>query len=97
MSNTTFVIINKGIAKYVVAHYSCIKELLQGKDKPENYSPMSLYVNDGVMQEYSDTKFMPSVIIDFDTKTLTTTDYNWFDDFEKYLNKDWKHQKFSRC
>jgi len=96
MSSCTFVIINKGKAKYVAAHYSCIKELLQGKDNPENFREMSMWVIDGMISECTDTKWNPAVIIDFDTKTLTNTPFNWFDNFKQYLTKEWIYIEFPK-
>jgi hypothetical protein len=95
MSSCTFVIIHNEKAKYVCAHYSRISDLLKGKEDPEDFNEMNMFVTEGILMEDTDTKFCPAVIIDFDTKTLTNTDYNWFDDFEKYLNKDWKYVNFS--
>jgi len=94
MSCCTFVIIEKEKARYVIGHYSCIKDLLQGKVKPSTFQEMSLLMNEGRLIEYTDTKFCPAVIIDFDRKVLINTLYNWFDDFKQYLNNDWTYEEF---
>ena len=94
MSSCTFVIINKQKAKYVTAHYTFIKELLEGKSKPEAFREMSLYTDDnGFLSDYTDTGFNPAVIINFDTKTLINTPFNWFDDFKQYLPNDWTYKE----
>ena len=94
MSSCTFVIIKDNKARYVAAHYSFIKELLQGTENPEHLREMSLYVNgeSGLTpDEYTDTGFNPAVVINFDKKVLGNTPFNWFDDFEKYLKQGWMY------
>jgi hypothetical protein len=94
MSSCTFVIIKGGRAKYVVSHYSDIKDLVKGVSDPDKYQFMSLFVTEGKMGDYTDTGFCPAIIIDFDTKTLTETAYNWFDEFSQYLPEGWKYKEF---
>ena len=82
MSSCCFAIIKEGKIKYTIAHYSCIKDLLQGKDEPENFRQLTT-------ADFSDTFIIPAVIIDFDNKILINTSYNWFDNFQEYLIKGW--------
>lgn len=93
MSSVTFVIIYKGKAKYVTGHYSSISDLLKGIAKPESFREMCMSVSDGRLSDYTDTGFNPCVIIDFDSKILSNTPFNWFDDFKKYMPNDWIYKE----
>ena len=89
MSCCTFVIVYEGKIYYTYNHYNGIKEILE-RESPKGYlTNLSIYD-----LKYSDTGFLPAVIIDFDNKELINTSYNWFDDFKKYLPKDWTFKEF---
>lgn len=89
MSYCTFLII-KGNKKVLrSAHYSEGHELVELKyPNPLNFGSSQL--------QYSDTKENPALIVNFNTKTVTSTKYNWFDDYNQDIQPGWKYIKKER-
>jgi len=94
MSGCTFVVIKNDVARYVSCHYSAIQDILEGYD-PDKINELSLFLNNGKITDYTDTGFMPAVIINVDKKELINTPFNWFDNFQKYLKIGWTYKELN--
>jgi len=92
MSSCTFVVIDKGEIRYYVEHYTAIKDILKATDDIKRHQK----VKSTSIFKQSDTFILPAVIINFDTKELVNTEYNWFDDFQDYLPIGWTYSEFRR-
>jgi len=84
MSNCTFLII-KGKRKVLrSAHYSEGHTLIRLRySNPLTFGDSDL--------RWSDTKRNPAIVVNFNTKTVTSTKYNGFDDYEQDIQFGWRY------
>jgi hypothetical protein len=87
MTCCAFIVISKGKVYLQGAHYSEIKRILKSKEEQE-FRHESAFEH----EQYLANPFIPAIIIDFDKKLLINTSYNYYDNFEKYLQKGWTYK-----